>query len=93
MLVVNREFSYGLYCPVIFEDGVTQIRIVNACHNFEAYIACERWVAGWMSGGLNPGKTENFSLHHRVQPGSGAHPAFYPMGIRGYFSGGKVAGA
>jgi hypothetical protein len=23
---------------------------------------------------------ENFSLHHRVQRGSGAHPASYPMG-------------
>jgi hypothetical protein len=30
-----------------------------------------------------------FSLHHRVQNGSGAHPAFYPMGS---FLGSKVAG-
>jgi hypothetical protein len=35
----------------------------------------------------------NFSLHHRVQNGSGAHPASYPMGIRGSFPGGKAAGA
>jgi hypothetical protein len=35
----------------------------------------------------------NFSLHHRVQNGSGAHPAFYPMGTRGSFPGGKAAGA
>jgi hypothetical protein len=27
----------------------------------------------------------NFSLHHRVQNGSGAHPASYPMGARGFF--------
>jgi hypothetical protein len=27
----------------------------------------------------------NFSLHHRVQNGSGAHPASYPMGTRGCF--------
>jgi hypothetical protein len=27
----------------------------------------------------------NFSLHHRVQNGSGAHPASYPMGTRGSF--------
>jgi hypothetical protein len=26
----------------------------------------------------------NFSLHHRVRNGSGAHPASYPMGIRGF---------
>jgi hypothetical protein len=34
----------------------------------------------------------NFSLHHRVQNGSGAHPASYPMGTRGSFPGGKPAG-
>jgi hypothetical protein len=32
-----------------------------------------------------------FSLHHRVQTGSGAHPASYPMGTRGSFLGGKAA--
>jgi hypothetical protein len=35
----------------------------------------------------------NFSLQHRVQNGSGAHPPSYPMGIRGSFPGGKAAGA
>jgi hypothetical protein len=35
----------------------------------------------------------NFSLHHRVQNGSEAHPASYPMGPRGSFPGGKAAGA
>jgi hypothetical protein len=30
--------------------------------------------------------TGNFSLHHHVQKGSGAHPASYPMGTRGGFS-------
>jgi hypothetical protein len=34
-----------------------------------------------------------FSLHHRVQNGSGAHPASYPMGNMGSFPGGKAAGA
>jgi hypothetical protein len=36
---------------------------------------------------------ENFSLHHRVQNGSGAHPASYPVGTGGFFPGGKAAGA
>jgi hypothetical protein len=27
----------------------------------------------------------NFSLHHRVQNGSGAHTASYPMGTKGSF--------
>jgi hypothetical protein len=35
----------------------------------------------------------NFSLHHHVQKGSGAHPASYLMGTRGSFLGGKAAGA
>jgi hypothetical protein len=40
-----------------------------------------------------PAWAGNFSLHHRVKNGSGAHPASYPMGTRGSFSGGKAAGA
>jgi hypothetical protein len=28
----------------------------------------------------------NFSLHHRVQYGSGAHPASYPVGTRSSFT-------
>jgi hypothetical protein len=40
-----------------------------------------------------PAGAGSFSLHHRVQNGSGAHPASYPMGTRGSFSGGKAAGA
>jgi hypothetical protein len=40
-----------------------------------------------------PAEDGNFSLHHRVQKGSEAHPAPYPMGTRGSFRGGKAAGA
>jgi len=35
----------------------------------------------------------NFSPHYRVQNGSGAHPASYPMGKMGFFLGGKAAEA
>jgi hypothetical protein len=35
----------------------------------------------------------NFSLHHHIQNGAGAHPASYPMGTKGSFPGGKAAGA
>jgi hypothetical protein len=35
----------------------------------------------------------NFSLHHRVQNGSGAHTDPYPMRNRGSFPGGKAAEA
>jgi hypothetical protein len=40
-----------------------------------------------------PAWAGNFSLHHRVQNGSGAHPASYPTGTRRSFPGGKAAGA
>jgi hypothetical protein len=33
----------------------------------------------------------NFSLHNRVQNGSGAHPTSYPMGNRVSFPGSKAA--
>jgi hypothetical protein len=39
-----------------------------------------------------PAGAENFSLHHRVHTGSGAHPASYPRGTRGFFPGGKAVG-
>jgi hypothetical protein len=40
-----------------------------------------------------PAGTGNFSLHNHLQNGSGAHPASYPMGKRGFFPGGKAVGA
>jgi hypothetical protein len=40
-----------------------------------------------------PAGVGNFSLHHRVQNGSGAHPASYTMGTMGSFLGGKASGA
>jgi hypothetical protein len=46
--------------------------------------------AGW-SGVRVPVVAGNFSLYHRVQTGSGAHPASYPMGTRGSFPGGNAA--
>jgi hypothetical protein len=38
-----------------------------------------------------PAGAGNFSLHYRVQNGSGAHSASYPMGTWGSFPGGKAA--
>jgi hypothetical protein len=40
-----------------------------------------------------PSVAGNFSLHYRIQDGSGAHPASYPVDTRGSFPGGKAAGA
>jgi len=38
--------------------------------------------AGW-SGVQVPTRAGNFTVQHRIQTGSGAHPATYPMGTRG----------
>jgi hypothetical protein len=53
-----------------------------------------RWAMGWMIGCSCPGRAwkVQFSLHHRVQTGSGVHPVSYPMSIKGSFPWGKVAG-
>jgi hypothetical protein len=40
-----------------------------------------------------PARAWNFSLHHRVQNGSGSHPGSYPMGTGGSFPGGKAVEA
>jgi len=37
-----------------------------------------------------PIRVGNFSLHHRVQTGSEAHPASYPMDSRESFPGGDM---
>jgi hypothetical protein len=58
-------------------------------------------IAQWYSAGLRsgwsgvrvPAVCGNFPLHYRVQSGSGAQPASYPMGTRGSFPGGKATGA
>jgi hypothetical protein len=52
-------------------------------------------IAQWYSAGLRAGwsvirvlaESGNFSLHHRVQTGSGAHSASYQRGTRGSFPG------
>jgi hypothetical protein len=52
-------------------------------------------IAQWYNAGLRAGLSgvRKFFLHHRVQTGSGAHPASYIMGTRGSFPRGKSAGA
>jgi hypothetical protein len=47
----------------------------------------------WMVGVRFPAGAGNFSLRHRVQTGSGAHPTSYRMGTGGSFPGGKAAEA
>jgi hypothetical protein len=55
----------------------------------------QRCATGWTIGGTKVrfSAGSGNSLHHRVQNGSGAHPASYPMGTRGSFPAGKADGA
>jgi hypothetical protein len=46
----------------------------------------------WDSRVQFPAGARNFSLHHSVQTGSGAHPAFCPVGTEGSFPGVKQLG-
>jgi hypothetical protein len=67
-------------------------------YEFPFISECTIAIAGLWAGRLGfygsiPGGAGNFSLYYCIQNGSGTHPAFYPMGTRGSFSGGKAAGA
>jgi hypothetical protein len=46
-----------------------------------------------MIGVRLPAGAGNYPLHHRIQTGSGAHPASFPIGSGSSFPGGKTAGA
>jgi hypothetical protein len=56
-------------------------------------IALSYGLDAWGSRVRFPAGAGNFSLHHRVQNGSEAHPASYPMGTRGSIPGGIAAEA
>jgi hypothetical protein len=71
-----------------------------SCNNAVLVLWLRAEIAQWYSAELRarwsgvrvPTGAGNVSLHHRVQNGSGAHPASYPMGTRGPFPVGKAAG-
>jgi hypothetical protein len=48
--------------------------------------------AEWSGVRVPPG-AGNFSLYHRFRNSSRAHPAYYPIGTKGSFPGGKAVGA
>jgi len=48
--------------------------------------------SGLDDGGFESQQGLGISLHHCIQTSSRVHPASYPMGTKGSFPGGKVAG-
>jgi hypothetical protein len=83
-------------CPSNTQEALTVIVCVNATFRRSR----DSSVGMALDYGLDyrgsrvrfPAEDCNFSLHHRVQHSSGAHPASYPMGTRDSFPGSKVAG-
>jgi hypothetical protein len=68
----------------------------NKLRNLQFRAGMAQWYsaglrAGWL-GVRVPAGAGNFSLNHRIQIGSGAHPASYPMDIGGSFLGVKRPG-
>jgi len=86
---------------------IPAVQLLNQRTDFHE-ILCERYATechtihkfnflgtGWTIGVLgfdSPRGLGIFLLPHRVQNGSGAHPASYPMGIRSYLPGSKATG-
>jgi hypothetical protein len=66
--------------------------VINVLRGGIAQWYSSRLRAGW-SGVRIPAGAGNFSLHHRIQTGSGAHGASYSMGSRRSSPGGKAVGA
>jgi hypothetical protein len=77
-------FSIQLICPIWHTD---------VKRRFLLGIALGYGLDNGGSRDRFPAWAGNCSLHHRIQNGSGAHPASYPMGTRDSFPRGKAAGA
>jgi hypothetical protein len=71
----------------------TQYRALYKSHDSSVGIALDYGLEDLGSRVRFPAEAGNFSLHHRVQNGSRAYPASYPMGTRASYPGGKVAEA
>jgi hypothetical protein len=65
--------------------------IEKKSHDSSVGIAMGYGLDDWGSRFRFPAGAGNFSFHHRVQNGSGAHPASYPMGTSGSFPRVKAA--
>jgi hypothetical protein len=87
LVPIRHNFS-KINSNIILQSTLRSLRVVAGISQW--YRAGLR--AGW-SGVRVPAGAQNLSLHHRVHNGSGAHPASYPMGTRGFFPGSKATGA
>jgi hypothetical protein len=90
MIFLSAVFSLpiSLYSNVQISQATERIKIDSSVG-----IALGCGLDDRGSGVRFPEGAGNFSLNHRVQNGSGAHPASSPVGNRGSFPVDKAAGA
>jgi hypothetical protein len=82
------------WCLVKHRDNFTfTIPVFVKSHDSSVGIALGYGLDDQSSRVRFPTGAGNFSLYHRVQNGSGAHPASYQVGTRFSFLGAKAAGA
>jgi hypothetical protein len=74
-------------------DGLLQVTLIQRSRGSSVGIALGYGLGDRGSRVRFSAGAGNFSLHHRVQNGSGARQASYPTGTRGSFPGDKAAGA
>jgi hypothetical protein len=91
LLMRSHKHNFG-WCFTVFNSW--QLWITSAFIR-SIVLSSGAGIVPWYSAGLGAGWSEvrfpavgeNFPLRHRVQTGSGAHPASYSMGTRGSFPG------
>jgi hypothetical protein len=87
-ILVRCNDSFPGFCTDFSETPYTS----NRSRDSSVGIALGYELDDWCSRVRFPAGAGNFSLHHRVQNGSGVHPASYPMGSGGLSLGVKLLG-
>jgi hypothetical protein len=84
----------GALSITYFRTEITQTVIPRyTLSSEEASVAqlVQRQATCWIDGAPSPVGARDLPLLHRVQIGSGTHPASYPVDIGGSFAGSKAA--
>jgi hypothetical protein len=88
--LVNYKENYKPVIIIIIII-IIAITIITKSRDSSVGIALGYVLDDWGPRVRFPAGAGNFSPRHRLQNGSGTHPASYPMGTRGSFPGDKAA--
>jgi hypothetical protein len=89
-LLMNPSLVHALNCVLLLNCKFTLPKC-NTDNSVDVATGCK--LDDRMIGFRFPAGIGNFSLRHRVQTDSGAHPASYPMGTGGSSPGDKAVRA